>query len=78
MYTYSIADWAADMITGRPKVENLDRTITFPAQFIANRNLPVTGATSCQNSNRACMAIMRGELSPPKPTPSNPVGGEVV
>jgi hypothetical protein len=21
---------------------------------------------------------MRGELSPPKPTPSNPVGGEVV
>jgi hypothetical protein len=31
-----------------------------------------------QNSTRACNAIMRGELSPPKPTPSRPVGGEVV
>jgi hypothetical protein len=31
-----------------------------------------------QNSSRAWSAIMRGELSPPKPTPSSPVGGEVV
>jgi Dynamin family len=31
-----------------------------------------------QNSKRAWSAIMRGELSPPKPTPSKPVGGEVV
>ena len=31
-----------------------------------------------QNSTRACKAIMRGLLSPPSPTPSKPVGGEVV
>ena len=30
-----------------------------------------------QNSSRAWNAIMRGELSPPNPTPSSPVGGEV-
>jgi len=28
--------------------------------------------------SRICTAIIRGELSPPKPTPSSPVGGEVV
>ena len=32
----------------------------------------------CQNSSRAWKATMRGELSPPSPTPSSPVGGEVV
>src|ERR1700722_11711460 len=31
-----------------------------------------------QNSRANRKAIMRGVLSPPKPTPSNPVGGEVV
>src|ERR1700733_8578261 len=31
-----------------------------------------------QNSSRAWNAIMRGVLSPPSPTPSRPVGGEVV
>jgi len=30
-----------------------------------------------QNSSRAWTAIIRGELSPPNPTPSKPVGGEV-
>ena len=30
-----------------------------------------------QNSSRAWNAIIRGELSPPNPTPSSPVGGEV-
>ncbi len=35
------------------------------------------GANPPQNSSRAWNAIMRGELSPPKPTPSSPVGGEV-
>ena len=30
-----------------------------------------------QNSRRAWNAIIRGELSPPNPTPSSPVGGEV-
>ena len=33
---------------------------------------------SVQNSNRSWNAIIRGELSPPKPTPSKPVGGDVV
>src|ERR1700677_1908337 len=31
-----------------------------------------------QNSILPWKAIMRGELSPPNPTPSNPVGGEIV
>jgi hypothetical protein len=31
-----------------------------------------------QNSIRAWNAIIRGELSPPKPTPRSPVGGDVV
>lgn len=31
-----------------------------------------------QNSRRNWNAVMRGALSPPKPTPSKPVGGEVV
>jgi len=31
-----------------------------------------------QNSRGACKAIIRGLLSPPNPTPSGPVGGEVV
>ncbi len=31
-----------------------------------------------QNSRRDSKAIMRGELSPPRPTPSRPVGGDVV
>src|ERR1022692_3628821 len=31
-----------------------------------------------QNSSFACTAIIRGELSPPNPTPSSPVGGDVV
>jgi hypothetical protein len=31
-----------------------------------------------QNSRRIWNAIMRGVLSPPNPTPSRPVGGEVV
>src|ERR1039458_6845056 len=31
-----------------------------------------------QNSIRPSNAIMRGELSPPNPTPSSPVGGEIV
>src|SRR6202035_2414440 len=35
-------------------------------------------AVYAQNSSRAWKAIMRGLLSPPSPTPSNPVGGEVV
>jgi hypothetical protein len=30
-----------------------------------------------QNSSRAWNAIIRGELSPPNPTPSSPVGGAV-
>src|SRR5579862_9516986 len=36
------------------------------------------GFSACQNSTRARKAIMRGELSPPNPTPSRPVGGDVV
>src|ERR1700728_556797 len=40
-----------------------------------DRNL----ADECfQNSIRARKAIMRGELSPPSPTPKRPVGGEIV
>src|ERR1017187_5195782 len=39
---------------------------------------PLAVGMRTQNSNRACKAIIRGLLSPPKPTPSNPVGGEVV
>jgi len=35
-------------------------------------------AVYAQNSSRAWNAIMRGLLSPPSPTPSKPVGGEVV
>ena len=31
-----------------------------------------------QNATFSCTAIIRGELSPPSPTPSNPVGSEVV
>jgi hypothetical protein len=31
-----------------------------------------------QNSTRAWKAIIRGLLSPPNPTPSKPVGGDVV
>jgi len=31
-----------------------------------------------QNSSRTWNATIRGELSPPKPTPNNPVGGAVV
>jgi SAM-dependent methyltransferase len=31
-----------------------------------------------QNSSRIWSAIIRGELSPPRPTPNSPVGGEVV
>lgn len=31
-----------------------------------------------QNSILPWKAIMRGELSPPRPTPSRPVGGEMV
>lgn len=31
-----------------------------------------------QNSILPWKAIMRGELSPPRPTPSKPVGGEIV
>ncbi len=31
-----------------------------------------------QNSILPWKAIMRGELSPPSPTPSSPVGGEMV
>ncbi len=31
-----------------------------------------------QNSIRPSNAIMRGEVSPPSPTPSSPIGGEVV
>ena len=38
----------------------------------------IDGCTSAQNSRRDWNAIMRGVLSPPKPTPSKPVGGEVV
>ena len=30
-----------------------------------------------QNSSRAWKATIRGELSPPNPTPSSPVGGAV-
>ena len=33
---------------------------------------------AAQNSSRVWNATMRGLLSPPKPTPSKPVGGEVV
>src|ERR1700690_1642191 len=33
---------------------------------------------SIQNSSRIWIAIMRGALSPPRPPPSNPVGGDVV
>src|ERR1019366_1237690 len=33
---------------------------------------------SVQNSSRIWRAIMRGALSPPRPTPSSPVGGDVV
>src|SRR5271167_546939 len=35
-------------------------------------------AITYQNSKRARNAIIRGLLSPPKPTPRRPVGGEVV
>src|ERR1017187_3935216 len=35
------------------------------------------GTGPLQNSNRAWNAIIRGELSPPNPTPNSPVGGEV-
>jgi hypothetical protein len=35
-------------------------------------------ALKSQNSNRAWKAIILGELSPPSPTPSRPVGGETV
>ena len=34
-------------------------------------------AARAQNSNLAWNAIILGELSPPSPTPNNPVGGEV-
>jgi hypothetical protein len=38
-----------------------------------------TGLVICdQNSILPWNAIMRGELSPPSPTPSSPVGGEIV
>jgi len=33
---------------------------------------------AAQNSNLAWNAIIRGLLSPPNPTPSKPVGGEVL
>ena len=43
------------------------------------RSLPREESLSrSQNSSLAWNAIMRGELSPPSPTPSSPVGGEVV
>ena len=35
-------------------------------------------ASAPQNSILPWKAIMRGELSPPNPTPSSPVGGEIV
>jgi hypothetical protein len=41
-------------------------------------NQPSRIAVYVQNSNRDWKAIIRGLLSPPKPTPSKPVGGEVV
>jgi len=34
--------------------------------------------SEAQNSRRNWNAIIRGVLSPPKPTPSNPVGGDVL
>ena len=40
--------------------------------------MPFNGALFAQNSNFPCTAIMRGLLSPPNPTPSKPVGGDVV
>jgi hypothetical protein len=39
--------------------------------------IPFNGSVG-QNSSFTCTAIMRGLLSPPKPTPSKPVGGDVV
>jgi aryl-alcohol dehydrogenase-like predicted oxidoreductase len=39
---------------------------------------PRTPAPIRQNSSFTCTAIMRGLLSPPSPTPSKPVGGDVV
>jgi hypothetical protein len=43
---------------------SVDMQIIFPIQKF-------------QNSMRIWNAIIRGVLSPPKPTPSKPVGGEV-
>ena len=72
-------------------LEDLQIRLTCPPASVQhhNRNRPRGLSTtrwcesyflieSNQNSNRAWNAIMRGELSPPSPTPSKPVGGEVV
>jgi hypothetical protein len=47
-----------------------------PVQFLLDSVRELTPAL--QNSILPWKAIMRGELSPPNPTPSNPVGGEMV
>jgi hypothetical protein len=54
-------------------------TDTVPGTLFCGRvaDQPSRIAAYVQNSNRAWKAIIRGLLSPPKPTPSKPVGGEV-
>ena len=46
---------------------------------ISHSDRPIRGRnrTQNQNSKRAWKATIRGELSPPNPTPSRPVGGAV-
>jgi len=54
-----------------------ERPVCVPV-FPRLADYPSRIAVYAQNSSRAWKAIMRGLLSPPSPTPSNPVGGEVV
>jgi hypothetical protein len=52
------------------------RTV-FIGALLENQRYRSTAPVS-QNSSFTCTAIMRGLLSPPSPTPSKPVGGDVV
>jgi hypothetical protein len=56
---------------------NCALSFLFIGTFLVNQSGRSTGSLP-QNSSFTCTATMRGLLSPPKPTPSKPVGGDVV
>jgi len=64
-------------ILGHPHHTTVAPVAVFVGTLFENQPYSST-APVYQNSSFTCTAIMRGLLSPPKPTPSKPVGGDVV